>query len=64
MILKYTRAQVVAEVQSKILGIKSALHWDVCFDLKAGMHREDIAMKHRMSVANVDKIHQCKCPEL
>lgn len=64
MILEFTRDQVVAMVQDKTLGIKSAIHWDVCYDLKTGMHREDIAMKHRMSVANVDKIHQCKCPEL
>lgn len=64
MILEFTRAQVVALVQDKTLGIKSVTHWEVCYDLKSGQHREDVAMKHRMSVANVDKIKQCKCPEL
>jgi hypothetical protein len=63
-ILSFTREQAIAYGQQGGLNIKSALHWDVCNDLKNGIDRIEITKKHNIGLDAIVKIKRCKCPDV
>lgn len=63
MILAFSRNIISKMVSTGVMNKKSLIHWDICNDLKSGKTIETVSETHKLSVTQVWRIKQCKCPD-